>query len=76
MKLLSIGIGSNFGFDKFIMRKGDSSIHAENMVEEFVLTIEALTMSPEMSLPPAFSVALEKLYGLTNSGRKHFFFTD
>ncbi|CAG5104401.1 Oidioi.mRNA.OKI2018_I69.chr1.g1235.t1.cds [Oikopleura dioica] len=67
LKLLSIGIGSNFGFDKFIMRKGDSSIHAENMVEEFVLTIEGLTMSPEMSLPPAFSVALEKLYGLTNS---------
>ena len=68
LKLLSIGIGTNFGPERFIMRGGDTCDDALHMVEKFVFYLESISLMNEMKLPPEFDIALERLDNLIENG--------
>jgi hypothetical protein len=71
LKLLSIGIGSNFGYETFIMRQGDECTDALRMVEEFVVCLESISQMDELKLPIEFDIATERLLNMIENGRAH-----
>ena len=69
LRLLSIAIGSNFGYQRFLIRRDDNNDGAKQLVQKFVVEIEALAVSEENYLPTELRDAIQNLQNIDmNSG--------
>ena len=69
LRLLSIAIGSNFGYQRFLIRLSDENDAAKQLVQKFVDEIEDLAVSEETYLPSELKDAIENLKNIDiNSG--------
>ncbi|CAG5101819.1 Oidioi.mRNA.OKI2018_I69.chr1.g14.t1.cds [Oikopleura dioica] len=61
LRLLSIAIGSNFGYQRFLIRRSDENDAAKQLVQKFVDEIEDLAVSEETYLPSELKDAIQNL---------------
>ncbi|CAG5083743.1 Oidioi.mRNA.OKI2018_I69.PAR.g10449.t1.cds [Oikopleura dioica] len=64
LRLLSIGIGSNFGYQRFLIRRNDENDGAKELVQRFVDEIESLAVAEENYLPSELRDSIQNLQNI------------